>query len=379
MESGTAINSSMLHWSDLKSLCAARGPCITISLPAFYHGAKALPYSTNLKSAVRIAEEALLKKGLPEDAKVLLPPLQTMAEELANTTSHRARIIFESPGVFRHSCLPDAVPFRTVVGPYFHILPILDQLCVARDFFILGLSEKHLRLLHYCDGQCEELPIPDELPKNAQDAGEFDPPDHTLRDASPAGRSPGVRSAVIFGTGSEREKGRGRLREFFRIIDCGLSKSLARKPLLLSGVDYEVDAYRAESTYAYLMEGALDRDLHDLPAGDVARRASEFARIQAGQYAERQLRLLKEMSRTERTSFNLDRIHQAAGEGRVEKLILAVPEEATIGGSTEFELEGRQALLNAAAVLSIRHGAEIFLLQTGTMARSSPLAAIFRY
>ena len=327
MESDLPINSQMLHWSDLKSLCAAAGPCITISLPAYHHGSRALPYSANLKTAVRLAKEALHKQNLSEEAKALLPPLCTMAEQLEKGTAHRSLVIFDSPGIFGHSYLAAPVPFLTVVGPYFHILPVLDQICVCRDFFILGLSEKHLRLLHYSDGQCEELPIPAGLPKNVQDAGKFDPPDHTLRDASPAGRAPGSRSAVVFGTGSEREKSRERLHEFFRIIDNGLSKFLGRAPLLLSGVDYEVDAYRAESRYAYLMEGALDRDLHDLPAGDIACRASELARIQAGIQAERQLRLLEEMSRTERTSFDLDRIVEAAGEGRVEKLIMGVPEK----------------------------------------------------
>ena len=66
--------------------------------------------------------------------------------------------------------------------------------------------------------------------------------------------------------------------------------------------------------------------------------------------------------------------------GRVAKLILALREEAPFGDVTQkLEPEDRRGLLNAAAVLSTRHGAEVFVLPAGTMARSSPVAAIFRY
>ncbi len=45
----------------------------------------------------------------------------------------------------------------------------------------------------------------------------------------------------------------------------------------------------------------------------------------------------------------------------------------------EVESDSQQALLNAAAVLSIRHGAEVFALPADKMTHSSPVAAVFRY
>jgi hypothetical protein len=380
MTAGKGVTTKVLYWSDLKPLCASGGPCITITLPAFHHGAQALPHSTNLKAAVRQAQQLLLKQSLSEEGEGLLAPIRELAEDPEMNASGRARMIFRSPGGFRQFYLPGLVPLRTVVGPYCHILPFLNQLCADREFYILGLNEKHLHLLHYTDGNCEEVQLPDGVPKNAEAAGAFDPPDHTLRDQSGAGQSSGIQSAVVFGTGSEREKAHERLREFFRLVDQGLSKVLAGQPLLLSGVGYEVAIYRRAAIYPFLMEGYLEGDLHDLRIQEIAHRASEQARIQARKQAEKQLHLLREMAGTKRTSFDIHLVLKAAEEGRVAKLILGIEEEAEFGTTLQgVESDSQEGLLNAAAVLSIRNGAEVFMLSADAMGPLAPLAAMFRY
>jgi len=380
MPSATGVRPQALHWSDLRPMCTSGGPCITITLPAYHHGTRSLPYSTNLKAAIRLVEQLLLKQNLFEDQEGLLAPIRALAKDFENSAGGPDRIIFRSPGVFRGFHLPGEVPTRTVVGEYFHVLPFLNQLCVDREFYILGLNEKHLRLLHYNDSECEEVPLPDELPKNVEAAGAFAPPDHTLRDRSAAGQSSGRQSAVVFGTSSEREKAHERLQEFFRLVDQGLSKVLKGQPLLVSGVDYEVAIYRRASAYPFLMEGYLEGDLHDLPIQEIARRASEYARAQAKRLAEKQLHLLRETASTERTSFDIHRVLQAAEEGRVAKLILGLGEEAASGAILERnEPKSEEGLLNAAAVLSIRSGADVFILPASEMAPLGRVAASFRY
>jgi len=378
MDSGTAASSDMLSWSDLPSVCASDGSCITIILPAYHRGIRALPYSTNLKSAVRLAERLLVRNDMLEDREALLAPLRELAKGIERSGSGPARAILRSRQMFRQFYLPGPAPLGIFVGTYFHVLPLLGQLCFERQFYILGLSQEHLHLLHYSDGECKHVPLPDELPRDALADGEFTAPDHMLRDASPAGHSADMRSAIVFSTSTEREKAHERLHEFFRLIDRRLSKVLGQQRLLLSGVDYEIAIYRQEATYPFLMEGYLEGDLHDLPLKEIARRAEKAARTQARVRAERQLRVLEEMPRTERISFDIRRILKAAEEGRIAKLILA--EQAERGETTQqLECDSAQALLNAVAVLSIRHGAEIFVLPASRVAHSSPVAAMFRY
>jgi hypothetical protein len=338
-----------------------------------------LAYSTNLKIAVRLVEQVLLKQNVPGDGEELVSPIRNLAKDLETSLGGPARVIFRSPGEFRQFSLPAPVPPHTEVGPYFYLLRFLNQLCVDRDFYILGVNEKHLRLLRYSDGECQEVPLPYGLPSNAEVAGAFEPPDHTLRDRSAAGQSSGKQSAVVFGTSSEREKAHERLQEFFRLVDQGLSKALGGQPLLVSGVDYEVAMYRRASTYPFLMEGSLEGDLHDLRIQEIAHLASEHSRMQARRQSEKQLHLLRETAGTERTSFDIHRVLKAAEEGRVAKLILGLGEEAASGAALTGSGAGNEHLLNAAAVLSIRSGAEVFTLPASAMASLGRVAASFRY
>lgn len=367
----------MLYWRDLKALCASEGPCITITLPAFHHGAQALPYSTHLKAAMQIAKQLLRKQGFPEDEEELLAPIRGLVENPAMSAGGRDKMIFRSPGVFRRFDLPGPAPLRTVVGRYCYVLPFLNQLCADREFYILGLNEKHLHLLHYADGECERVQLPDAVPQSAEAAGAFDAPDHTLRDQSAAGQFSGSQSAVVFGTGSEREKAHERLHEFFRLVDHGLSKALGGQPLLLSGVGYEVASYRRAAVYPSLMAGFLEGDLHTLTLQEIASLAHKLASIQAQRKAEKQLHQLREMPRTERASSDIHVVLKAAEEGRVAKLILG---DAEFGATPEGpESDSQEALLNAVAVLSIRDGAEVFMLPADSMGPLAPVAAMFRY
>jgi hypothetical protein len=376
MTPGKELTSNMLYWRDLKPLCASEGPCITITLPAFHRGAQSPPYSTDLKSAIQIATQQLAKQGLPDGGEGLLAPIRGLVENPEMSAGGRDKMIFRSPTVLRLFDLPGPVPLRTVVGWYCHVWPVLSQLSVEREFYILEISDKHLRLLQYTDGECEEVPLPDAAPKSAEAAGAFDAPDHTLRDRSGAGQFSGSGAPVVFGTGSEREKAHERLHEFFRLVDRELSKTLNGQPLLVSGVGYEVAIYRRAAIYPSLMESSLEGNLRSESLKEIASLARKLASDRAQQKAQQQLQQFREMS--EKGSSDIRTVLKAAGEGRVAKLILA--EDAKFGTTPEgLESDGQEALLNTVAVLSIRDGAEIYMLPAEAMGPLAPVAAIFRY
>lgn len=368
----------MLYLKDLKPLCASPGPCITVMLPAFHPGAQALPYTTQLKAAARAAEAELLKQNSREEAEALLAPIRELAEDPEMSEGGKDTVIFRSSRLFRRFSLPEPVGARTVVGQYFHVVPFLGQLCAEREFYILGLSQKHVQLLHYLNGECQPVPLAPGVPKSVEEAGSFDAPDHMLRNRSAAGKSAGAMSGVPFGTGAEREKSNERLHHFFRLVDQSISAVLQGRPLLISGVSQEVAIYRRASAYPGLLEDHLEKDVHLLSEQEIARLAREIARVQPRRRAEKQLQQLRNMAGTERTSTDLRLIFSAAGEGRVAKLILS--EGAEYAATREaLESDSQEDLLNAAAVLSIRNGSEVFLLPAETMAAEAPVAAMFRY
>ena len=147
---------------------------------------------------------------------------------------------------------------------------------------------------------------------------------------------------------------------------------------MLSGARYEVANYRRAATYPHLSPGDLDGDLHLLSVQEIAHLAYQSARMQSARKAEEQLQQLRELAGTQRISSDIRQIVRAAEEGRIAKLFLA--EGAEFGATLEaLESESPEDLLNAAAVLSIRNGAEMFMLPGETMGPEAPIAAVFRY
>src|SRR5579863_6813030 len=312
----------MLAWEHMKILCASPAPCITITLPAFHQGAQALPYAVQLKQALRAVQQDVFKQTFLDEAKSLIEPLRELAGDSEMNHSGRDTVIFRSPGLLLRFQLPGPVQFRSVAGRYFHVAPLLDQLAVDREFHILELNQKHIRLLHYLDGVCTEAPLPAAVPESLEQAGAFDAPDHTLRNRSAAGASNGSMSAVPFGTGSEREKSSRRLHDFFRLVDTGLAGFLKGQPLLLSGARHELAIYHRAATYAGLLENDIEKDLHISSLDEVAALAHRRAQDHSRRQGQKQLEQLRELAGSGRTATGIRPVLKAAEEGRVAHLIL---------------------------------------------------------
>jgi hypothetical protein len=372
------LSAERLVWNDLQPLCASPSPCITIALPAYHQGAQTLPYATQLKQALRTVQQELFKQTFLDDAERLIEPLRKLIATPEMNRSGRDMVIFRSPSLLLRFDLPAPIQFRSVVGRYFHVAPFLHQLSADREFYILELNQKHIRLLRYLDGACADVPLPSSLPDSVEQDGAFDAPDHTLRNRSSAGSSNGSMSAVSFGTGSEREKSSERLHHFFKSVDDGLAVFLKGKPLLLSGARHEVAIYRRAATNAGLLDSDLEKDLHSLAPDEVARLALNSLQHHLRREAHHQLQQLRELAGSGRSSTGVRPVLKAASEGRVAKLILA--EEAEFAATREaLESDSQEDLLNAAAVLTIRNGGQVFTLPAEAMGAEAPVAAILRY
>ncbi len=372
------LSAVTLTWKDLKSLCASPSPCVTITLPAYHQGAQTLPYATQLKQALRTVQQELFKQTFFDDAERLIEPLRRWIGTPELNQSGRDMVIFRSPSLLLRFHLPAPVQFRSVVGRYVHVAPFLHQLSADREFYILELNQKHIRLLHFLDGACADVPLPSSLPESVEQDGAFDAPDHSLRNRSSAGTSNGSMSGVSFGTGSEREKSSERLHHFFKSVDDGLSAFLKGQPLLLSGTKQEVAIYRRAASYAVLLESDLEKDLHNLAPDEVARLAQKSLQHQSRRKVDHELQKLRELAGSGRISTGVRPVLKAASEGRVAKLILA--DQVEFAATREaLESDSQEDLLNAAAVLTIRHGGEVFTLPAEAMGSEAPVAAILRY
>ena len=367
-----SVTYKVLGMKELMPLCASKGPCITITLSAFRPGVQS-PYRARLKAAVRLAGQELARQGAGGQIDDLLAPLADLANDPEMEAGGRDMVIFRSPGIFERFAMPGTVRERVVVARYFHITPFLKHLLPQREFHILAISRKHLRLLRFIDSTCHDVPLPPGIPRNVQEAGAFDAPDHALRNRSSAGKSSGAMSAVSFGTGSEREKTHERIQQFFKLVDRGLTEMLQGLPLMLAGVDYEVAIYRRVAKYPHIMHDRLAGDPQILTLHDLGRLAAGIAEAESQQLAGAALERHREKAGNGRTSTEPWQIVAAASEGRVAELILAE------GAEMPDPPESMQDILNAASILTLASGGKVFMLSPDRMGREAPIAALYRY
>ena len=68
--------------------------------------------------------------------------------------------------MFQVALLHQEVCDRAILGPRFHVWPLLVESVCERNFFPLALSQKNTRLLRCTWHSSEEVPLPSEVKTN---------------------------------------------------------------------------------------------------------------------------------------------------------------------------------------------------------------------
>ncbi len=365
-------------------------PCITLLLPPYRPGEPSEPAAALLKTDLQAAARQLAARKIPEPliADLLEPLRQLSHEEESLTGTGFGRIIFRSPGVFRLFELPvtPSPAQACTVGGCFWIRPILASLALPSTVYVLEATKKAAALLACSFTGVASVELPGGTPKTLDEALGFKAPDHDLINRSAAGPSTGAMQGVQFGTGSGRETQHAHLHDFYRAIDRGVGELLRwnKAPLVLAGVDEDVNIYRAVNTYSNLLE----QGIHGSPGAQmttpqILRQAHDIALFEIERQAARELAASKERLAPARFSTNLDDILRAAVEGRVSDLYLDANVQRIgnfdgkiFGGA--FNWHGED-LLNIAAVETLLRGGAVHALPTHLMSGGSLAAAAFRF
>jgi len=308
---------------------------------------------------------------LASQAEVLLAPLEEIALQSGTEAGGAGFAIFRSPEYTATYYLPDGPVEKLVIADHFYLTPFVAGAFALRDFYVLGLSTKHLRLLRYTNGECQALPLPAGVPFSLDAAGGFDKPDHQLENRSASGPSNGTMHGVHVGTLSDREAFPEYLHHFFEIVDRGLKPLLSGKTLLLMGVHEEVAAYRRVAKYPHIFATDCLGNTEFLTLPDIAARATDACRKEYQLEAERVLVEYLEMSDRWRTLADVPAVVLAAAVGRVHRLCVRI--------GAEFAGPTGEDQINAAVAETLRTGGEVFMLPQDKMPVAHPLAAILRY
>ncbi len=387
MQQEQLAQASPLTTERLKELSAVEGPCLTVLLSLPHRDTREIGVKT--KKTVQEIEEKLRGRGLERDTlDRLMSPLREFAVEVAGDREHNGIVIFRSSDVFAHYYLPHEVEDCAAVSDHFLLSPLFPALEASRPFYILALSQKHIRLLR-CDGaSSQEVDLPPEIPHDLDEFIGSDKPDHVLDNASSGGPSMGA-GRVMFGTGNDKERRDQYLLHFYKRVDDGVTELLKNgtAPLVLAGVDYELSLYRNESKFPRLAEGGVHGAPDGLKGGELHKRALEVVQPYWDKEVDAALAMYEQFGGSARSSVSLKEIVKAAYDGRVLHLFVARG-ASHMGNFDEMthkvrahgeEQPGDEDLVNAAAVETVKHGGDVFVVARNKVPHGGQMAAVMRY
>lgn len=333
----------------LRELVRHDGPCITVFLPARRPGEQALHSTTHLlRNLTQDAAHQLATS--PDD---LFQPLRALAEDpKTDQGCHWPRVLLRAPDVFETVFLRSPAAARVYTGRYFYVLPLLEELCLPPEFYVLKISRKDAALLR-AQFTLEPVPFPARVPATLDEFLELERPDHDLENRNAAG--PGPNRRIRFGTGAERET--AHLADYYRALDRAMHETIRDAPLILLGVEEDTALYHSISADPNLAADAL-RDSESVEQGYAILRARAMKRT-AEMLAESSERLSPA-----RFTRNLEIASAAASEGRVARLFVRAGED--------------DAALNDSAVETLRHGGEVFPVSAESLG-DARAAAMLRY
>jgi len=377
-----------LRLDNIYEILKSAGPCITLILPPYRPGAQAKSMAAIIKTDLQEAGKQLRLQKIPETVTVdLLAPLAHLTEEDEFQAGTRCgRVVFRSPLILRQFELTSPVQQALHVGGSFHIRPLLNELHLPPEYFVLKLGKKRISLLRCAHLRAMEVSLPKTIPATAEQVLEFDQPDHDLKNRSVVRPAIGDMGGVSFGTGSAREKQHTYLADFYKAVDRGLSEflHLTKPPLVLAGVVEDAATYRNISAYPNL----LGESIEGSPGGSISEeelveRALAIVQADCNDRAATELADSRERLSPARFSTDFDRILHASVEGRVHRLYLsenaqrsgAVP-DLKRGARSNW---GAQDLLNVAAVETILQRGLVFALPGSQMPDGALAAAVLRF
>ena len=381
-----------LTLADLKEIAAAEPPCITIAIPVQPAPNTSRFDAMRLKSAVRQAEDTL-ERDWPECnaelCKDLASSLHTFFNEADDIGGEGGSlIVLRSPEVFRAFNVDQHLEESVVVSNHFQIYPVLGDLQVAEEkFYLLALSQNHVRLLRCTPKSSEQVDLGPNTPVSLEEWLNTrlpnSAPDHGAVRDSPDGSTAGS-----FTSTHDRDNKDEHIANFFRAVDKSLFEQLRgqRQPLVLCGVEYERTMYRNLTQYQHVMEQGVQGSPESLKGGEMHARALEVVQEFFAQPAKKALALWEKIGGTDKVTTKLPEIVKAAFEGRVAHLFTAEGARNTSGvfdrNTMSMATSGRhEDLVNAAALQTIAHGGDVFILSPNDMPGGEGLsmAAILRY
>jgi len=384
----------MLFRNDLDELLAYdQYPAVSVYLPTHSAGREVRQDAIRLRNLLSDAAKRLGAAGkrAPEVEALLQPVRKLVDDEEFWRYQEQGLAVFIGAGFDRVHKLPIAVPEELTIANHFCIKPLLPLIDPAGSFCVLTLSAGRTRLYQgsrWTFAEVTGLDLPQGLAEiwgktEYQEAHKATPMGRPQR--GPAGLS----KAQALGDAPE-ELHKTQLIELLRRVAAAVEPIIKRQPTpVILAAEPKIQGHFRELTKwkELLPEGILEfPDV--MPAEELHRKACiVFAPLEERVRAEALNRLQTLLGNGGKATTQAEEIVKAARYGRVDRLFLCdgqplwgfFDERDDRVVAHREPAEGDDDLLDYAALMTLRQGGNVTLVDRTQLPPAGPAAAILRY
>lgn len=367
----------------------SEGPHVSIFMPAMRAGQQTQQNPIRFKNLVRTAQARLHERGMKEhEAEVLLRPALRLIDDNEFWQHQNVGLaMFIAQDTCKDYRLPIEFQALTVVQDRFYIKPLLSALTEGECFYVLAVSQNHVRLFACGRDSAREVELND-IPHSLADAlgHELTHQDLAFHGATGAGAGerPSHKGQVASGPDDDFK---AEIQQFFKRLNRGLKDYLAAgRPLVLAGVEYLLPIYRQATNYEPIV-GSITGNFDVERPQTIHEQAWPIVEPYFMQVRDDTLARYRELAGTGRAVNRLAEVVMAAIEGRVDTLFVA--RDAECWGRFDAEMRqvqvhekpqiGDEELLDLAVANTFLKDGQVFMLTPEQVPGGQAQAAILRY
>ncbi len=365
--------------------------CISIYIPISKAGEDVdqRKNQLKLKNSIKKVKNTLKNYYLNEnETDDLLQPLNDLLEDnqfwryLSDCL-----VVFLNEQEFRVYTVPIQQEEFVYVADHFYLLPLLPVLNQKKNFYILSLSLKDVKLFTCTPNSIAELDISNQVPQQLEDAVGYDYKEKSLQFRTGQGGDAG---AMFHGQGSAKDNKNTEIEKYFRAVDSGLMKLISDKetPLILACVDHYYPIYSKITNYPALYKEHISGNHEETNPNIMHQMAGVLIDKVLGDKKDDLGKIMQDQTPVRKTSFDLNDIVPAAVDGRIEVLFIQKSTDRyglydKLNRSLIVDEQSKinqASLFNLAAIHTWLRGGRVYMAEKNNMPfKGTSINALFRY
>lgn len=376
------------------------GPCISIYLPTHPTHPDRRQDPIRFRNLVDRVEESIARADGALDAGTALQRLRELQreDEFWNHTSD-GLAVFAGPGVFHALRLARPVPELAIVADSFHVKPLLRATQSSTRYRVLAIGRESAKIYEGDRDSLEELRV-EAWPATSEAAlgsETHEPRSHTFSygtgpSAAGAGSNRGAGGAktggMRHGHGERSDLIDERVERYFRAVDHALPvpQQGPVPPLIIAALGRHQATFRSVSRYPNLLTHGIETDPSSMDLPTMRDRAWKLVEPTWAAHVENVRQRFGQAVAAARASTDLADIARLTVEGRIETVLLEAgrvePGRIDADGQVrrgDLDDPDTDDLLDEIGEHALRTGAEVLVLDAGSMPTGTGAAAILRY